>query len=280
MGDKNKTLMSIIVLNWNRLEYTKKTISRILETTTMPNQLILVDNNSTEESGVRQYLDTVKGNAHTVEVIRVYNSINYGVAGGRNTGLMRAKGDYLVTIDDDILVPNKWDVLMAEACDKIPKLGITGVNVEPIKFPVKEINGVKVRPKNGNLGGACLCLPRRIFKRVGYYNYNSKDGGNLYGHEDSLMYYRLNYLGLISAYIAPRGVHLDTDQDKAYRVAKNEAHKKGSIQLRCMSGYLKAMRKTGDVYVSFDPKYEPPDKDIFTNELITGDKSGKTKNNT
>jgi len=53
-------LMSIVVLNWNRLHYSKITIERIIETVTLPNEIILVDNNSAEDSGVQQYLDTVK----------------------------------------------------------------------------------------------------------------------------------------------------------------------------------------------------------------------------
>lgn len=261
--------MSIIVLNWNRLHYTKQTVEKILAVTTIPHELILVDNNSLEESGVRQYLDNVTGNKHTVEVKKVYNDRNYGVAGGRNKGIYYASKDasYIVTIDDDVLPPINWDYLMAEACDRIPKLGITGVNVEPVNYPAKVINGVNVRPKNGNLGGACLCIPRRVFKRVGYYNFNT-----LYGGEDSLMFFRLQHLGLLSAYIVPRGVHLDKDADKKYRQAKNAAHTKGSPQLKELSQYLQYMRKTGNVYVGFDPNYKPVDSDVFTNELIAKDR--------
>jgi len=261
-------LLSIVVLNWNRLIYSRQTIDNILALTTIPHELIFVDNNSAEESGVRQYLDSVTGNKHTQDIIKVYNDKNLGVAGGRNSGLVHAKGDYLLTIDDDVLVPKNWDVHIANACDKIPGLGITGVNVEPIKFPVRVINGVRVRPKNGNLGGACLCLPRRVFKRVGYYNYL-----NLYGHEDALMYYRLKHLGLMSAYIEPRGVHLDKDADKAYRAAKNDAHRRNSVQLRALSAYRAELAKSGDPYVSFDPDHVPTDKDVFTNTLILKDRN-------
>lgn len=256
-----KGLMSIIVLNWNRLHYTKQTIESIIKETTMRHELIFVDNGSAD--GTREYLSDMqtKTNAETVKL--VFNSKNLGVAGGRNSGLVQATGDYLVTIDDDILVPKEWDLLMAEACDKIPKLGITGVNVEPIRFPVKEINGARVRPKNGNLGGACLCLPRRVFKTIGYYNYFST-----YGHEDAAMYYRLTHLGLMSAYIEPFGVHLDVDKDLAYRKAKNEAHQRGSLQLKALSEYLQNIRSTGNVYVPFDPNFEPTDHKIFTTDLI------------
>lgn len=258
-------LMSVVILNWNRLKYTKVTLERIIEASTIPMEIILVDNNSMEESGVRRYLLEMKDALEKkfIKVIYVFNDKNLGVAGGRNSGLVEASGDYLVTIDDDVWVPDNWDTLMAEACDKIPGLGITGVNVEPIKFPVKNINGVDVRPKQGNLGGACLCLPRRVFKRVGYYNYF-----NTYGMEDCAMYYRLTQMKLLSAYIVPKGKHLDTDSDKEYRKAKDKAQSKGSPQMSELSKYLKYMRSTGDTFVPFDPNYEPEDINIFTNDLI------------
>lgn len=259
-------LMSIVVLNWNRKHYSTQTIENIIKRTTIPNELILVDNNSKEE-GLKDYLSSVKGNSKTQRVECVFNDRNLGVSGGRNSGLVRAKGDYLVTIDDDVLVPHNWDVLMASACDRIQNLGITGVNVEPNKYPVKNINGIKVCPKNGNLGGACLCLPKRVFDKVGYYNYFST-----YGHEDCAMYYRLTQIKLMSAYIEPRGTHLDKDLDKAYRQEKNKAHKGGSVQLSELSRYLKEMRKTGNVYVSFDPNYIPPDEQFFTNDLVLKDR--------
>jgi GT2 family glycosyltransferase len=254
------------MLNWNRKEYSEQTMASILKKTTVEHELIMVDNNSKQE-GLKDFLLSVKGNEHTKKVIHVFNEKNLGVAGGRNSGLVKASGDYLITIDDDVLVPDGWCELMIDACDKIPKIGITGVNVEPFKFPLKEINGVRVRPKNGNLGGACLCLPRRVFERVGYYNYFST-----YGHEDSMMYYRLKHLGLISAYIEPKGIHLDKDKDKNYRAAKNSAHKKGSFALQALAKARLILEKTGDVYVSFNPNYNPGDINIFTNELILSER--------
>ena len=261
-------LMSIMVLNWNRKEYSSKTIENILQKTTVNHELILIDNNSTEESGVRQYLSSVKGNTHTKEIKLVFNDRNFGVGGGRNMGLLRATGEYLCTIDDDVLVPDKWDLLIAEACDKIPKLGITGVNVEPIKFPVKIINGVKMRPKSSNLGGACLCLPRRVFKHVGFYM-----AENIYGMEDVEMRCRLDLAGLISAYIVPKGVHMDNDSLKEYRKVKNDAHARGSKQTSALSRFRRKLgeqfKKTGSLYVPFNPdNFKPVDEQVFTNELI------------
>lgn len=264
----NKKHMSIIVLNWNRLEYTKATVERILEVTTVRHQLVFVDNNSLEESGVRQYLDSVKGNRHTIDIVRQYNPTNMGVGGGRNMGLLKATGDYLVNIDDDVLVSAGWDKKLVEACDKVSRLGLTGVNVEPTNYPVKIFDGVRMRPKVGNLGGALLCMPRRVHKMLGFYMADT-----IYGHEDSEMKIRLNMAGLRCAYVDDRAIHLDKDAEKAYRQEKNKAHTPGSKQLGAMARFRKRLReqheKTGSLYVPFDPNnFNPIDNQDFTNELI------------
>lgn len=261
-------LMSIVVLNWNRVHYTKQTIENLIKKTSIRHEFIFVDNNSTEESGVREYLLSMRDKTNAEHIEYVFNDINFGVGGGRNTGLMKAKGDYLVTIDDDVLVPDNWDVLIAQACDKVPSLGITGVNVEPFNFPIKILNGVKMRPKQGNLGGACLCLPLRVFKRVGYYMAET-----IYGHEDSEMRCRLDLCGLKSAYIEPKGTHLDNDSMKEYRSAKNDAHVGGSKQLKSLAQFRKRLglqlKKTGSLYVPFNPNdFKPVDEEDFTNKLI------------
>jgi len=247
MADK---LLSIVILNWNRLHYTRQTLECIIKKTTVPHELIFVDNGSVD--GTREYLKDMENKTNAEKVTYVFNDKNLGVAGGRNSGLVHATGDYLLTIDDDVLVPDKWDIHLTAACDKIPQLGITGVNVEPIKFPVQEINGVRVRPKTiGNLGGACLCLPRRVFKRVGYYRIYGQ-----YGLEDSDMFVRLNQLNLMSAYIESKGIHLDTDQDKVYRKVKNRAHVKKSAPLKAFARAKVEYQKTGNIfvpYISYDP---------------------------
>lgn len=248
----SEKLMSIVILNWNRLHYTKQTLECLIKKTTIPHEFIFVDNGS--EDGTREYLLDMKNKTNAERVIIQFNDKNLGVAGGRNSGLVHAQGDYLTTIDDDVLVPDNWDKHLALACDKIPKLGITGVNVEPIKYPVQEINGVKVRPKrNGNLGGACLCIPKRVFKRVGFYRVFGQ-----YGLEDSDYFVRLNHKGLLSAYIEPRGIHLDEDKDKVYRQIKNRAHMKKSEQLKAFAQAKVEYQKTGNVYVPYTP-YDPDD---------------------
>jgi GT2 family glycosyltransferase len=235
-----------------------------------------VDNNSAEEMGVREYLKSITGNKYTKDIKLVFNDNNQGVAGGRNSALVVATGDYLFNMDDDLLVPDNYDHSFIEACDKIPKLGVVGISVEPIKFPVITINGVQVRSKTvGNINGIALCLPRRVFQVVGYYD---SFGTNLYSHEDAFLSYKLRHLGLIGVYILKKGIHLDTDKDKVYRAVKNKAHVKNSPELQSLALAIAIMKKTGNVYtpyVKFDHSKQPEKYGHYDNNMILNDRKKK-----
>jgi len=244
-------MLSIIVLNYNRLSLTKQTIENLIAKTSVKHEFIFVDNNSTDESGVKQYLKSLEHKTNAERVTCVFNKRNLGVAGGRNTGLRIARGDYLLTIDDDVLVPDYYDGYLIEACDKIPELGITGVCVEKLKrVATQEINGIKFRVKQGNLGGACLCMPRRVFNRVGYFRPDF-----VYGIEDVDMYLRLHTLRLKSLYIYPLGKHIDKRDNTKYEKLKRAAHKRSSSSFRKIGSNATTYKKTKQVYIP----YKSPD---------------------
>jgi GT2 family glycosyltransferase len=256
-------MLSIIVLNYNRLHYTRQTIENLIAKTKVPHEFIFVDNGSID--GTREYLKSLEYKTNAVRVQYVFNEFNYGVAGGRNSGLLVAGGDYLMTIDDDILVPDNYDGYLIEACDKISGLGIVGVNVEKAKYkyPVVGVEGIQVRlKKKGNLGGACLCLPRRVFDRVGYFAPDF-----VYGGEDCDMHIRLCMLGLLSVYIVPSGKHIDKKENKDYEMVKKYAHNPSSKSYQRVGTNEKKYKKTQSVYV---PYMEPVFETKHFDEAIKG----------
>jgi GT2 family glycosyltransferase len=237
-------ILSIIVLNYNRLKYTKQTISSLIKNTSIKHEFIFVDNGSTD--GTREYLKSLKNKTNASREILVFNKYNYGVAGGRSSGLIHARGDYLMTIDDDVLVPSGYDKHIASVCDNVKKIGVTGINVEKRKYPIVKINGVDVQLKKDNLGGACLCLPRRVFGRVGYFSPDF-----VYGGEDLDLYFRVKELGLISAYIVPNGKHIDRRENKDYELLKKQAHQQDSEQVKKAISNAIEYRKRGSVFVPY-----------------------------
>lgn len=245
-GDETyiKGLMSIIVLNYNRLEYSTRTITNLINRTTVPHEFIFVDNGSVD--GTREFLSSLMNNKTNAKRVRcIFNPSNYGVAGGRNEGLRLVEGEYIITIDDDILVPKNYDKKLIQACD-VEQMGITGVSVERKDYPVQVIDGVKLQVKKGNLGGACLCLPRRVFDQVGYFSPDY-----VYGGEDCDMYHRIMRLGLLNAYIVPKGRHIDENKNEDYVELKKKAHKSGSKPYSRVGANLHEYKKTGEVYTPY-----------------------------
>jgi GT2 family glycosyltransferase len=96
MKDRDKPLVSVILLNYNGLDYIKKTLPR-LESLDYPNyEIVIVDNASTD--GSLNYLEE----NFSGRVIK--NSINYGYSKGKNIGVSNANGEYILLLDNDILI--------------------------------------------------------------------------------------------------------------------------------------------------------------------------------
>lgn len=91
-------LISVIIINWNAMEYLKGCIQSILGNTEGGAvEIIVVDNGSTDGS-VRMIQDDFPG------VVLIRNESNVGFARANNIGIERAKGDYLFFINSDVVV--------------------------------------------------------------------------------------------------------------------------------------------------------------------------------
>ncbi len=99
MTEKDKyPFVSIITVNYNQAEVTCSLIAS-LHNITYPNfEVIVIDNASPTESP-----NIIK--ERFPNIILVENPINYGFAAGNNFGLMRARGQYVLLINNDIEVP-------------------------------------------------------------------------------------------------------------------------------------------------------------------------------
>ena len=116
--------ISIIVLCYNQLDYTKKCVQSILKKTAYPNyELVLVDNDSTDETA--GYLKEMEALHENIKV--VLNTTNRGFAGGNNDGIRASTGEYIVLLNNDTVVTRGWLTGMVKrflAGEK--KIGIVG----------------------------------------------------------------------------------------------------------------------------------------------------------
>lgn len=100
-----KPTASLIILTYNNLEYTQQCLESIYTFTDAPEfEVILVDNASSD--GTPEFLVAFASQHPDVQLI--LNSSNTGFAHGNNQAASAAHGDYLVFLNNDIVVTRGW----------------------------------------------------------------------------------------------------------------------------------------------------------------------------
>ena len=112
--------VSVVVTTYNQAPYIGPTLESVFAQTRPPEEVIVVDDGSTDETPERiaPYRDRL-----------VYiRQPNQGIAGSRNTGIRRAQGELLAFLDgDDLWEPEKLAVHVA-AASAHPGSGLIAVN--------------------------------------------------------------------------------------------------------------------------------------------------------
>ena len=180
--------VSIVVLCYNQLDYTKQCVQSVLENTAYPNyELILVDNCS--EDGTADYLRMVeKQNEHVKIVI---NETNRGFAGGNNDGIAVSNGEYVLLLNNDTLVTRGWITNMIKHFKRFDRVGIVGAvtnsigNEAQIKVSYEELNDMpafaydytrkhmnQTYDHSGVLAMFCVMLSRELIEKIGMLDEN------------------------------------------------------------------------------------------------------------
>ena len=185
--------VSIIILNWNKLDYSRNCIASIEGNTSYPNYEIILFDNGSSELGTEEFLSGVKR-----KVIR--SPQNLGFAKGNNRAAAASDGDLLLFLNNDTVVHNNWLETMISMLHADPKCGIVGSR---LLYPDNTIQHIRVAfDHRGNcvhpfkrypadipealrpaeceaVTGACMLMRRETFSRVGGF-----DEGYLHGSED------------------------------------------------------------------------------------------------
>ena len=218
---------SIMLVSYNRLNFTKRMLDSFFKNTTSPYNLIIIDNGSTD--GTKEFLNNLKDGelpSSACKNIEVHlNNENKGIAIGRNQGLYRAqkyKDDYLSTLDNDIELPEHWLEDCIEILEANPKFAI-GINMEGVSYPLHTLNNktFQVKPA-GNLGTVCTVFPKHLHQAIGYFTTEY----GLYGEEDSDYFFRARIVGYQMGYLKNPGIHFGEGPEDSgpYREFKTKCH--------------------------------------------------------
>ena len=118
--------LSIVVLAWDNLRYTQQFVESVRRNTTVPYELIIVDNGSAWEAAhyARAAADTA-----------VMNEENLGFARGMNQGLAAARGELVAFCNNDTILPPRWAELLLETARGHPEAAIVVPAVTAARNP-------------------------------------------------------------------------------------------------------------------------------------------------
>nr|WP_298929758.1 glycosyltransferase family 2 protein [uncultured Allomuricauda sp.] len=118
-----KPLVSIITINYNESEVTSDLLQSIRGLTYPNYEIIVVDNASPNDNP-----DSIKEKYPEVNLIK--SKENLGFAGGNNLGLKQAKGDYLLFINNDTIVPKGFIEPLVETLQEDKTIGMVSPKIK------------------------------------------------------------------------------------------------------------------------------------------------------
>ncbi|MCT4508399.1 MAG: glycosyltransferase family 2 protein [Tepidibacter sp.] len=207
------------MVTFNNLNYTKECIQSIIEKTSYTNyEIIIVDNKSQDNTPI--YLKELEKQYSNITI--VLNEHNYGFAKGNNIGIKKAKGDYIILLNNDTVVTRGWISGFIKHLERDKKLGLVGPvtnyagNEAMISVPYRNIkdmdkfseiytlaNSNKLYTNINMLIMFCVAMRKEIINQVGYLDESFGIGM----FEDDDFSYRVKKAGYEIAYTKDIFIH-------------------------------------------------------------------------
>lgn len=174
--------ISVIVLSYNNLPYTRLCLESIIENTSYPNyEIIIVDNGS--EKNTKKFLLQFKTRFANIKLI--LNNKNLGFSKANNQGFTISEGEFVIFLNNDTIVTPGWINGLLYHLLKNPSAGMVGPVTNSIGNEAKidvpytelgEINKFAAQRTNDYFGKAftirvlalyCAMISRALYERVG-----------------------------------------------------------------------------------------------------------------
>lgn len=233
-------LASILLCTIDRFELTKQCVGPLLESADYPFEFLCTDNGS-EDRRIVDYIASLNPAYHRL------NETNEGFPVAMNQMMLRAKGDYIVLIDNDTEVPAGWLRRLVETFEAIPNTGQAALYSLMEHHAPADINGVRVRPGDWVFG--VRLFHRSLMEKIGCI---CEDYG-VYGLDDGDWSLRIQLAGLHQYYLdGIEATHRgwDTSEQTPYRKMKTaclDAH--GHVREANFAKY----KNTGEIFIPFPP---------------------------
>lgn len=153
----------IIIPVWNQTQLTRECIDSIIQHTSFPYKLIIIDNGSQRQT--KEYLEELsRDNKQQVTLIR--NEVNLGYVKAVNQGLKASDGDYVCLLNNDAKVKERWLEELIMVAQSNPRIGIVNPGGNPSSYKKKGLIGKYT--EIGFATGFCMLIKRGVIDKVGF----------------------------------------------------------------------------------------------------------------
>ncbi|MFA5733234.1 MAG: glycosyltransferase family 2 protein, partial [Acidithiobacillus sp.] len=183
----NDPQVSIIVILWNQVFYTKKCFETLFKYTNTDFELIIYDNNSVD--GTKEYLKTLdkSKNKYCKDIKINYYDENIGFTKRANEGFKDAKGKYILFLNNDTELTPNWLEKLILCAESDAKIGIVNplfnnnlskhFNFSPssllhpnqINLIVEE-SSLHYYPDVCTCVGFCFLVKRNVYNKIGMFD--------------------------------------------------------------------------------------------------------------
>ena len=119
--------VSLLMLNWNGIDFTRKSINALLKTDYPQYEIILLDNGSSDNEGQK----LAKHFEGKIKVIHVKQNIGY--AAGMNEAYEHTTGTFIMFLNNDMTFPKNWLKPLVETLLKDNTIGACQPKVKDLR---------------------------------------------------------------------------------------------------------------------------------------------------
>jgi len=165
---------SIIVPLYNQLPFTKGCLESINRTTPDGVEIILINNASTD--GTTEYLASLSW------ITVISNTKNLGFSGACNQGIKAASGEWLVVLNNDVLMATGWLSGLQSAASRwkldivTPAIREGEYNYDLELYGCEFTSRLRNVIRRGKANGICFMAHRRVFDKIGIFDENFRIG--------------------------------------------------------------------------------------------------------
>lgn len=225
---------SVILVNYNGMSHLDACISSVLKQSYTDFEVIFVDNNSSD--GSLEY-----ARSKFPDLAFVINDKNLGYAGGINSGLTHATGEYIAPLNIDTEVARNWLASMVAFLDENPQAGAVtpkvllfddrakinalGLNIHITGLGFcrglgKEDDNSVIPESVPGVSGCSYLIRRQLLEQMG-----GAPGWCFMGNDDVIVSWLLRLMGY-EAYCLPESIvfhkyNLKMSPEKLFRLEKN-----------------------------------------------------------